>query len=290
MKTYEVHRPDPEEVRAKVDQFLLGEKIKEIRRRGEEIRLRFAWLDIKEKGYEPEERYNHNHDSKGRFASGAGGSCNWTGAKQQEHSKAELNEITEYAKSKGIQIYNPKQFDGDIELLREQIDVISGMKDEWGLTQKITVSFNELDDDDFAITINSSITFNKKVLRDREVTNRNLNTDNALAASDVKGITAHEMGHIISQKYGEKGLDIAKETYYNVYNKRVSDTEICQYLKNNISGYSADEHEVIRGSVYVRHQITYPEITPEVISKNMYGEKSEYSQEYVRILKGRCSR
>ena len=68
-------------------------------------------------------------------------------------------------------------------------------------------------------------------------------------------------------KYGEKGLDIAKETYYNVYNKRVSDTEICQYLKNNISGYSADEHEVIRGSVYVRHQITYPEITPEVISK-----------------------
>lgn len=65
---------DPEEVRAKVDQFLLGEKIKEIRRRGEEIRLRLAWLDIKEKGYELEERYNHYHDPHtGRFASGAGG-------------------------------------------------------------------------------------------------------------------------------------------------------------------------------------------------------------------------
>ena len=65
---------DPEEVRAKVDQFLLGEKIKEIRRRGEEIRLRLAWLDIKEKGYELEERYNHYHDPhNGRFASGAGG-------------------------------------------------------------------------------------------------------------------------------------------------------------------------------------------------------------------------
>lgn len=245
------------------------------------------WIDEHE---DEEQRYNHNHDSKGRFASASGGSCDWTGADPQRHSTAELSEIVEYAASKGIQIYNPRQFDGDIEVLREQIDVIKNLKDEWGINQKITISFADMRDDDFAETINRSIMYNKKIMRNREVTNKNLNSDNMLSADDIKGITVHEMGHIISSIYGDKGLDIAKETYYNIYNKSVSDSEICQYLFKNVSQYSSDEHEVIKGTINVRHITTYPEITPEVLSKNMYGKKDEFSAEYVRILKGRCSR
>lgn len=56
-----------DEIRGKIERFLLSEKIREIKKRGEYFRLRFAYFDIMEKQRELEERYNHNHDSKGRF-------------------------------------------------------------------------------------------------------------------------------------------------------------------------------------------------------------------------------
>lgn len=63
-----------DEIRGKIERFLLSEKIREIKKRGEYFRLRFAYFDIMEKQRELEERYNHNHDSKGRFTFSSGGS------------------------------------------------------------------------------------------------------------------------------------------------------------------------------------------------------------------------
>ena len=62
-----------DEIRGKIERFLLSEKIREIKKRGEYFRLRFAYFDIMEKQRELEERYNHNHDSKGRFTFSSGG-------------------------------------------------------------------------------------------------------------------------------------------------------------------------------------------------------------------------
>ena len=63
-----------ETTKAKVDQLLLREKIKQLREKGYEQEMRAFVLDAKEKQLEYEYRYNHYHDPQnGRFASGAGG-------------------------------------------------------------------------------------------------------------------------------------------------------------------------------------------------------------------------
>ena len=66
--------PDAAALKAKVDQLLLREKIKQLREKGYEQEMRSFVLDAKQKQLEYEYRYNHYHDPhNGRFASGAGG-------------------------------------------------------------------------------------------------------------------------------------------------------------------------------------------------------------------------
>ena len=87
------------------------------------------------------------------------------------------------------------------------------------------------------------------------------------------------MGHIISSKYGKKGLDIAAQAYYNIYKKKPDKAEILNYLKKTVSLYSVDETE--KG----RHKV-FKEITPELLSQNSHGESNEFSKEFVRLRKG----
>jgi hypothetical protein len=62
------------ELRGKVEQLLLAEKIRQLREKGYEQEVRAFVLDAKEKQLEYEYRYNHYHDPQnGRFTSGGGG-------------------------------------------------------------------------------------------------------------------------------------------------------------------------------------------------------------------------
>lgn len=207
-------------------------------------------------------------------------SNDWSQALPKVHTKSELDELCSYAKERGIKIYNPTAFDGDSNVLRKQIDTIYGIKTEYNINSKITVTFANMLDDDFAETINNTIYFNKKVLRDATITNLNLNADNQLAATDFTGISVHEMGHIISRKYGEKGLDIAKKAYYNIYKEKISTPELLQFLNDNISEYS-----VFVQPGYDPRKIKYIEITPEIMSKSKSTNSNKFSQEFIRLLK-----
>ena len=63
-----------EEMRARVQVFLMKEKIKDLKRKQRDMELRYAIREAHEHQRELEERYNHYHDPhNGRFASGAGG-------------------------------------------------------------------------------------------------------------------------------------------------------------------------------------------------------------------------
>ena len=69
-----VHKDDKEALKAKVQVFLMKEKIKDLKREQRDMELRYAIRQAKEHQAELEERYNHYHDPhNGRFASGAGG-------------------------------------------------------------------------------------------------------------------------------------------------------------------------------------------------------------------------
>ncbi len=138
-----------------------------------------------------------------------------------------------------------------------------------------------MNNDDFAETVNDTITFNTKALRSREVTNKVLNSDNYLSSTSIKGIAVHEIGHLISKKYGNKGVEIAKEAYYNIYKEKISNEEIIAFLESNISEYSTDINDFYINKAFKMSY--YKEIIPEVLAKNETNP-NEFTREFVKLL------
>lgn len=205
----------------------------------------------------------------------------WSGAEPTYHSKEEYSNIVEYAKNKGVNIYNINEFDGDTEMLKEQIDVISAAQKEYKIKGKITVSVGNMADDDFAETTNMSIKFNKKALRNKPITEKNLQADNLLAADNSKGIAMHEMGHIISKQYGEKGIALSKQAYYNIYKEELTTKQTVDYLQTHISEYSSAYRW--KPDMPIKEKY-FREITPEILSKNT-SNQTVFTKEFERLLK-----
>lgn len=209
--------------------------------------------------------------------------ADWSNTKTKKHTKEEQREIVSYAEQKGINIYNISAFDGDVEILKEQIDVLSDTLKEYNIGNKVTITFsNKMDDEDFAQTNNFTITFNAKTLRDRNITNKILNNDNRLSSTDIKGIVVHETGHLISKKYGEKGLEIAKKAYYNIYKEEISYVDLLAFLEEKVSEYSSDFDEGKRDRTFKSKYCK--EVLPEILAKNKTNP-DEFTKECIRLLK-----
>ncbi len=206
----------------------------------------------------------------------------WSKTQPVIHSKEERKEIEKYAKSKNLNIYNISVFDGNTEILKEQIDVISDTLKQYNIANKVTLSFsNEMSEDDFAETVNNTIIFNTKALRSRNITNEILNADNYLSSADIKGIAVHETGHLISKKYGNKGVEIAKEAYYNIYKEEIGNEDIIAFLESNVSEYSTDINDFYANKAFKMSY--YKEIIPEVLAKNETNA-NEFTREFVKLL------
>lgn len=200
------------------------------------------------------------------------------------HTSSEYVEIEKYATEKGINIHAVKEFDGDISVLKEQIDAIAEIRVEYRVKKKITIVFSELPDNDLAQTGNGAdtITFNKKALRDRNITELFLKEDRTLATDKVKGIAYHEMGHIVSYVYGEKGLDIARKAYYNIFRREVSSQEMLNWLRDNVSIYSAFIPPNRAEGIFKSKK--FKEVTPEILSLDKTNP-NRFTNEFVRLLK-----
>lgn len=209
----------------------------------------------------------------------------WTGAEPAKHTSAELAELNQYAADKGIKLYTRKPFDGDAELLKSQIDTVADLREEFKIKEPLQLGWKRMDPDDFGETSpnHQQIWINELALRNRGVTEKNLSVDNYLAANTAEGIAAHEMGHVISGKIrnGKSGLDIYKETVYNVSGKRISDDEALMLLKHHVSEYSIFSTEGKNG------MLRYNEIIPEILSIEKTNP-TKYSTEFVKLLKEAC--
>ena len=209
----------------------------------------------------------------------------WTGAEPAKHTSAELAELNQYAADKGIKLYTRKPFDGDAELLKSQIDTVADLREEFKIKEPLQLGWKRMDPDDFGETSpnHQQIWINELAIRNRSVTEKNLAVDNYLATNSAEGIAAHEMGHVISGKIrnGKSGLDIYKETVYNVSGKRISDDEAIQLLLTKVSVYSAYPTMKSNGTV------VYGEVISEMLSIN-YTSPNKYSSEFVRLLKEAC--
>lgn len=212
-------------------------------------------------------------------------SNDWSGADPIKHTKEELEELNRYAEERGIDLYHRQDFDGDISLLKAEIDTIQKIRTDFNLTSpsdKLQLGWKGMHLNEFGETTanHQEIWINQLALRNRQITEKNLTADNWLAANTAEGIAAHEMGHVISGKLkkGKTGLDIYKETVYNLDRKQISDIEAKDLLFDKVSEYSVDEK--------VKHsgEVKYDEIISEILSMH-YTKPNKYSTEFVRLLK-----
>ena len=201
-----------------------------------------------------------------------------------KHSPEELQELVSYANEKGIKVFQIQKFDGDSELLKEQIDVLSELKNEYNHSRKLTISFADLGRTDLAVTSKKgkSIRFNNLALRSREMTNAYLNADDFLSSTDIKGIAAHEMGHVLQKAYGNKGLDIVQKACYNLNGKNLQYKDVVGYLINDVSKYSTERDKRYDGKLARSEQ--FKEIIPEILGKH-FTNPDEFTTEFVKLLK-----
>ena len=89
--------------------------------------------------------------------------------------------------------------------------------------------------------------------------------------------------YIISRKYGNKGLEIAQEAYYNIYKENISDKDIIEFLEENISQYSIDIEENKSGKPLFNCKY-YKEIIPEILAKDKTNQ-TVFTHECKRLLK-----
>lgn len=110
----------------------------------------------------------------------------WSLTTPRNVSKQERSELIKYAKEKGVRIGDIKSFDGDHELLKSQIDSISSIQKELPLGKNIVLNVGHLSDDDFGSTQQQTITINRKALRNRIITEENINVGNLLHLQQLK--------------------------------------------------------------------------------------------------------
>lgn len=213
---------------------------------------------------------------------------NWSMTKTNSISKETKAEIVAYAKDKGINIVDLSKFDGDVGILKKQVDKLSDLVKEYpeSAKKKITLTVGNLPDEDLGQTRGRTITLNAKALRDKNITEENIKKSGIFASEDIDDISVHEFGHILSEIKGNKGIEITKKAYYNIYNRSISDSEALMYLKKNVSSYSISyngdyEDDILRGRVKVTK---YNEITSEVLAKDKY-KSTKFTREYLRLLR-----
>jgi len=212
-------------------------------------------------------------------------SNDWSETVPRIVSKEEKDSIVSYAREKGINIVDIKQFDGDAELFKSQIATIAEMQEQYKdlIPKQITVTTRKLDSDTFAQVDNHTIVFDNRALRNREITEMNILEDKHFSFFDAEGIARHECGHLIAAKKGGNSIDIAKQAYYNLKGETVDDAGIVNYLRENISPrsvfYKGDaEEDLFIGKFNTKK---YQEVISEVIAKN---PQDDFTIEFISLL------
>ena len=212
----------------------------------------------------------------------------WSSTSPRRISASEIEEIKNYAKQRGINIVDLSEFDGDPHLLKAEINTLGQLRDSFGISSKLTVTTGgKMADADFAETVNNTIRFNTKALRNRQSTAENILNDKNFAATRIEDIAAHEFGHIISKRTGNIGIEISQAAYYNLFQEELTVDEVISYLKENVSLYSISYNPTKSASNANRFSKKfYSEIISEVLAKDN-SNSSEFTAEFLRLLKER---
>lgn len=242
------------------------------------------WLDGLANG-DHDLRLDEWKDTTGKMAAEL--KNDWSKTETRTFSKKEQQEFVNYAKEKEINLVGIKNFDGNPELLKQQIDSLRYAMNKYPLrvNKKVSLTIGNLPDEDFASTANLNITLNKKILRNKDVSEKNIANDGEFASPRLQDIVIHEYGHALSTQYGYRGVEIAKKAYYNLYRKELNADEILDYLDKNISGYCTRYYgnREIDIAYNKLKESKFKEITSEILAKNEWQETS-FTQEYIGMF------
>lgn len=208
----------------------------------------------------------------------------WAKTTARVVSKSEKSELITYAAERGIKIPGLRNFDGDPDLLRAEIDALVGISEEFPIGKRLTLSVSHsLPDEEFASTIGEHITINAKALRDRAITEQNISNGGQFASAKLEDILRHEYGHVFSSNKGNKGIEISRKAVYNIYGDNKSLDDLLGYLHTHVSPYST-AFKISGSTPNLFDSKKYKEIIPEVLVKNK-NAPDEFTEEFIRILK-----
>lgn len=73
----------------------------------------------------------------------AGEGNNWNGANPISHTGEELDELNRYAEERGIKLYQRQPFDGDIPIMKSEIDTIEKIRNDFNHTDYIQLGWKK---------------------------------------------------------------------------------------------------------------------------------------------------
>lgn len=163
--------------------------------------------------------------------------------KGEKISTTQFKEVMKYARDKGVRLSGFKQFDGNIQTVKELVDDVDAIAADFPLIKEgkkpVTILLDEsIDSNDFAVTRNHVICINANAFRDTgklsEEYQKLVDDGWFVKGTDYRSIIRHETGHVIANKYGLDGL----ETVKTVAGVTSNDAAIC-VARKELSEYAA---------------------------------------------------
>ena len=177
-----------------------------------------------------------------KMAAEAEESIDWP-KKGTKISNDQFKEIMKYGRDKGIRLSGFKQFDGDVQTVKDLVDDVDAIAVDFPLIKEgkkpVTILLDEsIDSKDFAVTRNHMICINANAYRDTvrlaEEYQKLVDAGWFVKGTDYRSIIRHEVGHIVERKYELDGLEAVKKI-----TETKSNMEALDIVKKELSGYAA---------------------------------------------------
>ena len=159
-------------------------------------------------------------------------------------SKDEYHDLVSYANQRKIKIARFKKFSGDIVAIKQLIDDIVIIANDFPKilegNQRLELNLDYYCGEDvFATTEHHLIFLNAHLFSDMEYLQSEyelaMNQGKFVANTNYRSIIRHELGHVVANIYKFSSMEIAKDIL-----KCKSRTEVVKYVKENLSLYSAE--------------------------------------------------
>ena len=152
--------------------------------------------------------------------------------------------LMDYAREHHVKLENFKRFSGDINLIKELIDDIAIVAEDFPkiltVRKSVVIRLDEHSPlEDFATTDYHLISINSKLFNDRLYLEEEYELLTRIGKfvknTNYRSIIRHELGHVVANIYRLNPLMIARSIFPDKTNE-----EILQFIKSTLSLYAAD--------------------------------------------------